>query len=421
MDVSHFLKNELVERILYEIYTAPDSGTVPWTRSDVARSLAACCLVCKSWNPRSRFFLYRKIEIGTKGQVAALTRSRYSTSQSGIATAVFSFTDKLDHLHTLILRSFSLQDVHPDWFAGLSNLKSVQSLELHRTEDVSLNASLRLLTLFPNLKELVYDPAPWKLVAKGWELKTSAKKPAAPSVYDKRMRGLCLTSLAVRLGAHNLHEFLLRLMQRPYTLSKLQRIVLEGWTILLRSQLIYRREQIPASEPANETVLRLLKRCQGTVRDMEISFDMYARPSKEDTPGFDLERYPLLESLTFNNTAAQWTLPWVVHLLSSVSSPRIARILIEFKSFPIDTPFLSLDKTATHDWSALDSALTAPNLRSVQVVQVSIQRTSMPRRSYDEPAKFWQSKLPLTMSRGLLQVCYGYRDFTPYIESRSRR
>ncbi|KAI0070219.1 hypothetical protein K474DRAFT_894161 [Panus rudis PR-1116 ss-1] len=170
------LPMDIIETIIYEIYASaaihrfrneflgryPD-GT-RWAKGDgtASQCLAACCLISKSCYPRSRYFLYRRIDLAAAKTTAVLIRSLIANPSLGqfihtlvlwghtyhdtaiCYNAVLSLIGKVPLLHTLVLGNIDLHDVHPDCARHTVECNLTPAHSLSGSQRVHLRSSLRV-------------------------------------------------------------------------------------------------------------------------------------------------------------------------------------------------------------------------------------------------------------------------------------
>ena len=146
------------------------------------RDLHACVLVARSWVPRSRIHLFRRIKLDSDLRstqfLDSLTKlpglgeyvrfliiwpssDERESSGGWIFRAINTLPPLLPHLYELSLEN--VPDLPPVYIAVLSRFRTIESLRMYEIDRHSLQEFTQLINRFPRLRRLCVRYCRWKV------------------------------------------------------------------------------------------------------------------------------------------------------------------------------------------------------------------------------------------------------------------
>lgn len=155
-------------------------GIIEYVAEDIAqytRTLHSCALVCRSWVPRSRFFLFQRVHLDNNTKATRFMSSICTCPDLGLLVRKLILDLRQRHeewiykllriLHPLLLnlRELVYQELpilHPLFYVLSARFTVIEAIALVRQESLSFREIVRLLKGHTNLQVLRIIDCGWK-------------------------------------------------------------------------------------------------------------------------------------------------------------------------------------------------------------------------------------------------------------------
>ncbi|KAH8091784.1 hypothetical protein BXZ70DRAFT_1040304 [Cristinia sonorae] len=327
------------------------------------RTLASCCLVCRTWLPRARLHLFHSVILClhlnhqnlrtfVNGIILSpangllvrwlMVKARNSESPaspagSGLSLIALQLPQRLRNLHFLALSGVDLINIHPRTYIGLSRFQNVKALVVQTSVYSRHNQVYRIVKAFYGLSKVTVD------------LLTSTVPRTRESLGQNRcIKGIDVPSVTLRVPSQGIRQMTAFLA--PCT-------VLD---VSLQS----------SSASEIQAITKYLKHCGGALREVTLTFVSTSTHTGDavwyNSSGFidfsDNSRL-LIIALFYAPSRQSWhtDMTAVGRTLSTIKSDQLEVLKLHFSYIDGDLQSVPLD-----GWEAVDQRLTSSAFRTLR-------------------------------------------------------
>ncbi|CAL1708665.1 unnamed protein product [Somion occarium] len=367
--------------------------------------LAACCLTCRSWLPRSRYYLYHDIVLGGSmdDDAACVTRFVHclragrrngalieslafkgeGPKKPGIISSALLLVGSLDaNFRSLSLGELDMSCVHPSFFRSLAQFKSVRELTCSVGERSTLKHYIQMLSSLPNISSL-------SLITVEGDAEHHTHETGRNEAIVRCSHQIGLHALRIALGIFEITG--------PKVMIPLLRWLVDSTATPHNLRRLEISSSVHESLEILLTLNDVLKHCGSSIEDLKLHLygDRYW-PTSGMEMDMTLEHNANLRSLSIGLILAHTT-GWHQRLISTMDSPKLCFLRMRFIE-PVSEMHPS-------DTVGLDKALCSLILKHPRLqVEAEIHDIQPPSPYYEISVVTWQELFPSALKTNAFSV-----------------